>query len=400
MAAEAVDIFDLLHEKSQKAIQAFYNDSYSPNGVKQPKYFGITEASRLVGRSPQTIRDLEKQGKLPSPILITKKNNTGKERQLRMYTLKEINAMRDYFNTRPARPDKVDPVILAIMNFKGGVWKSTTALLLAQCFALQGYRVLLGDSDSQGTITHGCGWIPDKDIPRDATMLKALIGENNDLSEVIRKTHWDGLDVIPANLSLYNAEFILPALTTDAKSRGEAFHFYDMLNPAIKSIKNQYDIVILDCPPSMGMISMNVLYAANALLIPTPPSMYDFSSTNQFFAMMRDTLGRFPNKEYDFTKLVITKADKRSIDVVAMIKKIRTVFGDFVADTELPVNEAVRKSSSDMRTVFEVDNYKGSKETINKIREAIHLLSTELLAIMHRTWNDKKVALTNRSEKP
>lgn len=395
MTAEAVDIFDLLHEKSQKAIQAFYEDSYSPDGTKQPKYFGITEASRLVGRNPQTIRDLEKQGKLPAPALITKTSDAGRERQFRMYTLKEINAMRDYFGTRPKRPKKADPVIIAVMNFKGGVWKSTISLLLAQCFALKGYRTLLTDSDSQGTITHGCGWIPDRDIPRDGTMLKSLIGEDDDLTNVIRKTHWDSLDVIPANLSLYNAEFILPALTTDAKSRGESFHFYNMLSPAIDSIKDNYDIILLDCPPSLGMISMNVLYAANALLIPTPPSMYDFSSTNQFFAMMRDTLGRFPEKKYDFTKLVITKANKRSSDVSAMMKKIRTIFGEFVTDTELPVNEAVRKSSSDMRTIFEVDDYRGSKETINKIREAVHQLSSELLAIIHRTWDDKVSTLTS-----
>ena len=92
----------------------------------------------------------------------------------------------------------------------GGVWKTTTAINAAHYFALKGYKVLFIDADSQGSGTQCFGYIPDNDIDDDSTLLPYLLGEITSLKPAIRSTYWDGLDLIPANLALYNAEFELP----------------------------------------------------------------------------------------------------------------------------------------------------------------------------------------------
>src|SRR3546814_587919 len=120
--------------------------------------------------------------------------------------------MRGTFGTRPWRAPS-DPVsILAVQNFKGGVGKSTTAVHLAQNLAIRGYRVLLIDCDSQASATTLFGYVPDLDLSEDETLYPYLReGERGTLEYAIKKTHFDGLDLIPANLRLFQSEYELAA---------------------------------------------------------------------------------------------------------------------------------------------------------------------------------------------
>src|SRR5262249_46223150 len=154
--------------------------------------------------------------------------------------LQHINYLRTYFGTKPSKPKTADPIIIAVTNFKGGVWKTTTAINAAHYFALKGYKVLLIDADSQGSATQCFGYIPDNDIEDDATLLPYLLGETQVLDKIIRNTYWDGLDLIPANLALYNAEFELPVKNTQARTAGRPFYFYDLLRQGIASLQDSY----------------------------------------------------------------------------------------------------------------------------------------------------------------
>ena len=159
----------------------------------------------MIGRSSQTLRNLEETGKIPKARTIDK----GRKLE-RVYNLKEINYLRDFFETRPHKPKNAEPAILGFANFKGGAGKTTTAINTAQYFAKKGYKILFIDSDSQGSATGMFGYIPDRDFDENDTILNLLTDASYDLHKVIKQTYWDGLDLIPANLSLYNAELMIP----------------------------------------------------------------------------------------------------------------------------------------------------------------------------------------------
>lgn len=380
--AKAGSVFEEFEINGSRALNIIRKRAFDPESQKTLRTWGINEASEMVGRSRKTISSLEKEGKLPSAKM---DSISGK----RFYTLEHINLLRDHFGTRPSKPIDSDPAVIAVTNFKGGVWKTTTAINAAHYFALKGYRVLFIDADSQGSGTQCFGYIPDSDIDDSTTLLPFLLGEIDSLKPVIRPTYWAGLDLIPANLAVYNAEFDLPVQNLKAKNEGKPFFFYDILRKGINSIKNEYDIIILDCPPSMGMISINAIYASTSLLIPIPPSMLDFSSTIQFFGMLKDVFTLLPEKQYSFIRLLITKHEK-SEKTKELIDTIRGIFGTFVLSSKMPNSEAIKKIGFDMLSVYEVEKYLGSKKTLDRIRLSADEVNSELEDLITRSWGNSK----------
>jgi chromosome partitioning protein len=156
-----LDSLDFLFRRSQDVLSALRDDVFAPEGVKTlRKTWTISDTADLVGRSQQSIRLAEKEGKLPSP----QRSESGRRRG---YTLEAINMMRDAFGTRPWRAPSDEPVIMSFSNFKGGVGKSSFACHTAQYFAIRGYRVLLVDLDSQASTTTVFGFNPDLQITPD-----------------------------------------------------------------------------------------------------------------------------------------------------------------------------------------------------------------------------------------
>merc|ERR1712224_1186973 len=138
--------------------------------------------------------------------------------------------------------------------------------------------------------------------------MRFLTGNINSLSPLIRETHWDGLDLIPANLSLYNAELMI----STRYPKNTKSNFYEILQSGLSSIAQKYHIIILDCPPSLGIITINAIYSSNAIIVPTPTSALDLTSTVQFFTILNETSKKLSDKRFDFVKLMVTKHDSRS----------------------------------------------------------------------------------------
>lgn len=359
MPNNASEIFKELATHGEKALDLIREVSYSPKKNKSLRDWGVIEASQMVGRSAQYIRQAEKSKKLPAPNL----NQNGSRRA---YTLAAINKMREFFGTKPSKSNDSDPTaILAFANFKGGAAKTTSAVNCAQYFSRKGYRTLFIDCDSQASGTQVFGYVPDQDIKENETLLPYLIGDINNLQQVIRNTYWDGLDLIPSNLALYNAEFVLPAKIAESASKQERYEFYNLLSIGIKEISKDYDVIIIDCPPSMGMISINAVFSANAIIIPTPPAMLDFTSTVQFFNMLNETLHRLPAKQYSFIRIMITKHDGRaSSDTIVSI--LRDLYGKYVMSNIMYNTEVIKRASANMQTLYEIDRYEGSKQAFNR----------------------------------
>ena len=376
-----------LYSKGSQSLEIFRKNAVSPHDAKTLKEWGISDAANMIGRTPQTLRNLEESGKIKNP----RKKQNGKRIE-RVYSLKDINEIREFFKLRPSKPTNADPVTIGIVNFKGGVGKSFTALTLSQSLALKGYKVLMIDGDSQGTSTHqGAGLIPDLHVKSEQTLLNTLIGEENDLSSCIINTHWDGFDIIPANLTLYNAEMIIPSQIYQHSQRtGEVLPFYSRLKNNLAKISSQYDVIIIDTPPSLGFITLNVLFAVNGLMIPLLPSEVDYCSTVQFLNMAQESLSRLPKINYEFVRLLISRHKPSSMQAKTMEGAIRQVFGSSVMTNYMIETEAVSKASADMKTIYEVEPHPNDIKTFKRATDHANQVSDELELLLKMVWNSKE----------
>ena len=359
-------------------------------GEKQAPRFAISKAAELVGRGASAIREAEKEGRLPQ------RERTATNRRVN-YTLADLNHMRGVFGTQPWR-DPADPLaILAVQNFKGGVGKSTIAVHLAQYLAIRGYRVLLMDCDSQASTTMMFGLVPDRDVDENATLYGYLHDEGMiGLKPLLRRTHFDNLWLLPANLKLYNAEYEIAAYIAQHGRAGYAF--IDRIGDAIASVADDFDVVILDPPPALGMISLSVLTAANAMVIPMPPSMIDFSSTASFLSMLGTTMqqlaelrGRSPI--YNFVRLVASKADDNKSMHREIIRMAQRLFGSAMLRASLKDSAEIDNASSRLSTVYELERPITSHEVHSRCLGHLNAVNSELEIEIRRTWPSHHAAM-------
>jgi chromosome partitioning protein len=384
----ANDLFKELFEVSSHFLQQFKASALSPKYEKYMREWGITDVAKMVNRTTQAIRDQEAQGNLPE----ARKIKNGKRLE-RTYNLYEINKIREFFGTRPSKPPAAETAIIAIANFKGGVTKSTTSEQQAHSFALKGYRVLYIDGDPQGTSTAKQGKIPDKDVAADQTLLNILIGKDDDITKCIFHTHIDGLDMIPANLSLYNVELVIPSQLA-SKEQGPVL-FYERLHASLEKIKDNYDIIIIDCPPSCGFITMNVLFAANAVLIPLTPTLDDFASTTQFFNMVYETLDRLPKISYSYVRLLISKHQPNHQAPRELVEALEQLLGRYLTNSKMINSEAVIKSAADLKSIFEVTPHPNDRKTFNRAIDAVNAINNEQEVLIKQMW-EKSIINNNR----
>ncbi|MEM6415415.1 MAG: AAA family ATPase [Pseudomonadota bacterium] len=370
------DQISSLYERSSRLLAEMKADM--PDDIASKELglrFNVKLAAAMVGRSDATIRRAEESGELPPP----KKRQTGKRFG---YTLEDVNHMRDVFGTRPWRSDTDDPIVLGVQNFKGGVGKSTLAVHAAQYFALQGYRVLVIDADPQASSTAMFGVHPERDIDTEDTMLPFLAGEEPNLIHAVKPTYWDGLDIIPSCLGLYDAEYFIAGSSVDPENR------FEKIRRGLVDIAPAYDIVVIDPPPALGMISINVLRATNALLIPTPPSSIDYSSTVSFLSMLtavlRQVEGRGLNNDFKFVHLVATKVDENKSAHIGMRDAMKTVFGGDILSTALLDSAEFDNANVEMRTVYE---YAGPmNSTYKRCRSNLDLVMGDLELAIRNSW--------------
>ena len=341
--------------RGERVLQAVEAESRKPNDKKVlQRLWSRKEVAADVGQHHSTIankiKTLIDKGLVPDFT----EGQISEGGQVSGYRLDQLNAFRAVCNTLPKRALGEEPQIIAVQSFKGGVGKTVTAVLLAQYLASQGYRVCFADLDSQGSGTTTFGYIPDLHIDEDETLLPYFRGEQGSIDYAIKKTYWPNLDLIPANLQIYNLELEMGAKIGQMTSREEKLNAFFTLRRGIDSIKNNYDIVIIDSPPALGMISMNILCAADSFVVPTPPQLYDFSSTLQFFRLIESVLeGIAPDKEYSFMKILATKVQKNYKADKTFLGYMRAAFGDGVLAAEVPMLSEIANAAMTFGTILE-----------------------------------------------
>jgi chromosome partitioning protein len=247
--------------------------------------------------------------------------------------------------------------ILAIVNQKGGVGKTTTAVNLATLLAAKGKRVLVVDADPQGNATSGFGF--DKNN-QEKTLYDVLIN-NEPIQHAVHDTGRNNLFLIPSNIQLAGAEIELVNLVSR-----ETF-----LKRSLTEIRDQYDFILMDCPPSLGLLTVNALTAADGVLVPIQSEYYALEGLTQLMETVT-LIKRGLNPHLSVFGVVVTMFDSRTQLAHQVAAEVRRYFGDKVFRTIIPRNVRLSEAPSFGKSINEYDpRSKGAESYDALAREVI-----------------------------
>jgi chromosome partitioning protein len=320
----------------------FGSSDYNDRQIK--RRWGVGEAAKLVGISKTAIDNAEKDGRLPPPEYGSNGRRIG-------YSIYQINDMRQVFNTAPHRKDGDEPLVVSVCGHKGGGWKTSTSVHFSQWMALLGYRVLLVDHDPQGTSSLYHGYTPMR-VDDDKTLLPFYLGDQVDLSYAIENTYWPGLDIIASNPSVDRVKLELPKLSEQGLLDIEP---HLILHAGLETIKDNYDVIIVDGTPDLSDITINMVFAADLILCPTPAIYADYISTSQFFNMMLAMIEDIDDHGFEpELKVLITHYDSGAHRQAGIMDSyIRQTWAGMIYNNNIRKTEEVPKAQLKMRTVFE-----------------------------------------------
>lgn len=345
--------------------------------------FGIAEAAQLLGCSTNRIRMAEDDGRLPPPPAGENGRRIG-------YSVEELLNMREVLGASPARAPLDVPAMIAVQNFKGGVGKSTVTTHLAHYFAVLGYRVLVVDCDSQATTTTLFGFNPHFNVKREETLYSYLSIDPTqaDLLYAVRRTPWPNVDLIPSNLELFDVEYELAAAGADGQS--VLATRFRKLKQGLTDLARDYDVVILDPPPALGTISLAVMQAANALLVPLAATTPDFCSTVQFLSMMDQVLDQLAGAgievNYSFVRLLCSKFDGNDPSHEMVRTIMEQTFGPALLPVPILESAEISHAAMRMMTVYELEKPIGTPRTHKRCRANLDEALGQIEQLVRTGW--------------
>ncbi len=236
---------------------------------------------------------------------------------------------------------------IAVANQKGGVGKTTTVVNLAACMAEKGVKVLLIDMDAQGNATTGCG-IRKKDLQKSSYDL--LTDENVKLSDLVIKTPYHNLWIVPSTMDLAGAELEL------AEAQGRAKRIENALKTA--ETENLFDFILIDCPPSLGLVTINALTAADTVLIPIQCEFFALEGLSQLTNTVKQ-VKKVYNPQLDIEGVLITMFDGRLNLTMQVLAEVKKYFASKTFKTVIPRNVRISEAPSHGKPINYYD--RGSK---------------------------------------
>jgi chromosome partitioning protein len=357
-----------LAQVANDSLETVRSEMLEPHPRKVPPTFTGAQVARLAGIEPKQMTYLAKRGDLPSGAHET---NGGR----RTFTVVEAREYVKKLAKIPKRPEGAKGATIAVVNFKGGSTKTTTAFNLAQGLTLRGRRVLICDLDPQASSTTLTGLLPAAEVMEDQTaaplFIPPLADAPKDLRFAVQSTYWDGLDIIPAAPALFGAEIFLPI-----HSRDPDIAWWDMLNQAIAPLREDYDVIIFDTAPALSYLAVNAVIASDGLIMPVPPETLDFASSVAFWNLLSETLGalasgRKYHKDFAFMRVLLSKVDSKLASSLVRDWIIKT-YGPYMLPVEIPKSPVGSLSAVKFGTVYDISKYSGGvgADTYVKIREA------------------------------
>lgn len=355
------------------------------------------------------------------------------------FTLDDVLRLRAHFAAEgsktkeyaPYRPKDLPAKIVAVANFKGGVGKTSTAAHLAMSAALDGYKVLVIDLDSQGSMTSIFGGkIEDEwgtvfpllarhyaahqrqanqsrmdrgeaPVPLDETLTEAL---NVKAQDVIQPTHWPNIDLIGAQLNLYWSEFQIPVW----RMQGRGWKLWDALTDILQAdgVLDDYDVVFLDTPPALGYLTINGLAASDILLVPLGASFLEFDSTGRFFDMLHSTfksiedgeniaaraLGREElNFEWDAVRTLITRYDGAQQGELGSL--MQAYLGKTLSPHRQDFTALIGQAGEQVNGIYEADYRDFNRETYARGRQTFDETYAAFKRLLLGSWRRDELDL-------
>jgi chromosome partitioning protein len=354
------------------------------------------------------------------------------------FTLDEVLRLRAHFGSTgskakeylPYRPKGLPAKITAVANFKGGVGKTSTCTHLAMSAALDGYKVLVIDLDSQGSMTSIFGGRVEDEwqtvfpliarhyalhlrqlnqsrmdrgeapIPMDDPLNEAL---GMTAADLVQPTHWPNIDLIGAQLNLYWAEFQIPVWRT----QGRSWKLWDALGDMLVAdgLLEKYDLIFLDTPPALGYLTINGLAAADLLLVPLGASFLEFDSTGRFFDMLHATFQSIEEGEniatralglpemafeWDAVRAVITRYDGSQQAELASL--MQAYLGRAISPHRQDYTALIGQASEQVNGIYEADYRDFNRETYVRGREVFDASYAAFKQLLLGAWRRDELA--------
>lgn len=369
------------------ALEQHMLKSFAPDARKELRLFSAGEAADLLGISPSFLRKLHFDGRIGDV------HATAGGR--RYYSAADLNAIRATLEANAKTPgtyltgrragDKVQ--VLSFLNFKGGSGKTTSAIHAAQRFALKGYRVLAVDIDPQASLTTLFGYQPEVDFLHAGSIYDAIRYDNPvPFSSIVQKTFFTGLDLAPGGLILQEFEHETPtALRQNVQPA-----FFARMAAALQEVEADYDVIIFDCPPQLGYLTMSALCASTGVLITVVPNMLDVASMSQFLQMSADLLDVVSNAgarmEFDFLRFLINRYEPSDGPQQQVVAFLRQLFDKEVMVSPMLKSTAISDAGLTQQTIYEVERSAFHRSTYDRAVESLNAVNDEIESLIQQAW--------------
>ncbi len=392
MAIPGPDLRGLIQSHSaslSSQLQAHHLTTFPPHSDKVIRSFSPAETAKLVGIAEGYLRQVAAE--MPQ---LSASSRGGR----RAYSVDDISELRKHLDqgsrgTRrylPHRRGDEALQVIAVMNFKGGSGKTTTAAHMAQYLALRGYRVLAIDLDPQASMSALFGHQPEIDVGPNETLYGAIRydDEQRPLAEIVRSTYIPDLHLVPGNLELMEFEHDTPRALMK-RQPGDTL-FFARIGQAIAQAQNLYDVVVIDCPPQLGYLTLSALTAATSVLVTVHPQMLDVMSMNQFLAMTGDLLEEISaagaRTEYKWMRYLVTRFEPSDGPQNQMVAFLRSIFGEHVMIHPMLKSTAISDAGLTNQTLFEVERSQFTRATYDRALESINNVNAEIEGLIKKAW--------------
>jgi chromosome partitioning protein len=369
-------------------------ETFPPNATKTLRDFSLGEAAYFLGVSTSNLKKLHLEGKGVEPTI-----HAGGRRT---YSAEQIMELRHWLD-RHGRADVKKYVphrrggeklqVVAVVNFKGGSGKTTTAAHLAQHLALTGHRVLAIDLDPQASLSALHGIQPELD--KNPSIYEAIRydDERKSIADVIRPTNFPDLDLIPASLELQEYEYDTPLAMQDKNSTAGKT-FWNRIEKALKEVDNGYDIAVIDCPPQLGYLTLTALSAATSVLITVHPQMLDLMSMSQFLLMLGDILRTIRQAggevDLDWFRYLITRYEPTDIPQAQMVGFMQSMLASQMLKNPMLKSTAISDAGLTKQTLYEVEKSGMIRATYDRAMESMEAVNSEIRELIHEAWGRRK----------
>ena len=381
-------------------LQAMRERLFAPASEKTLRSFSSGEAARLIGVSDGYLRQLSLAGEGPElPV------GPGGRRH---YSLADIDALRrhlaeqalakgnatkarSYVKWRdPARGEHLQ--VVSVTNFKGGSGKTTSSVHLAQHLAMTGHRVLAIDLDPQASLSALFGYQPELDLAGNDTIYGAIRydAEARPLKAIIRKTYFHNLDIVPGNLELQEFEHSTPRALAERRPGDDHALFFTRVQAALTSVADDYDVIVIDCPPQLGYLTLSALCASTSVIVTVHPQMLDVASMSQFLFMTADLLGVVREAggqlNFDFLRYLVTRYEPHDGPQAQIVGFLRSLFGDRVLTSAMLKSTAISDAGLTKQTLYEVGRENFSRGTYDRAMDSLEAVNIEIEQLIHTAW--------------